>query len=267
MTAARTLPGQPAALSADRPPLEVRIFPRSAPEANLRAVRLARRLLPQGGHLIDFGCGTGTHLSTLRGKAEIAAGYDLSDAALDRLATDMAELKGAAPVSLLGPEFRDLERHVAASGPADLILCLSGVLCHIQSRAARCDMLRALSGLLAPETGRLLISVPNRRRYFVAEQRAAGPGAEEIRYTRVTAQGSDEMSFRLYDPDSLADELRDGGFAVEAMAAQSLFSEAMTVRSPPLRALDWFAAPFMPARYGYDITGVARPLSAGNTPA
>ncbi|MEM8572379.1 MAG: methyltransferase domain-containing protein [Pseudomonadota bacterium] len=233
------------------------------PCPNQRMLRLAESLLPPDGHFIDFGCGSGRYLLNLSGKARIAAGYDICEAALERLRAALAERSNRLPVTLLGPDPSDLDRHASRHGPADLVLCLFGVLSHIRGRAARRRVLEQLRSQLMPRTGRLLISVPNRFRRFTREQKAAGAGAEEIHYTRGLNDGSVEMSYRLFDPESLQEELAQAGLEIVSLGAESLLSESTVTRSRLLQAADGKLSAWLPAAWGYGITAVAR--RAGET--
>ncbi|TCP40173.1 transporter substrate-binding domain-containing protein [Rhodovulum marinum] len=120
------------------------------------AVAPDRPALREGGD-------SGRHLLRLQGRAGRAAGYDISPGALNLL---RARAGAAAwhDLAILGPDPGDLDRQLADCGPADLVLCLFGVLGHIETAPARQAALARMRHALKPGTGRLLISVPNRRR-------------------------------------------------------------------------------------------------------
>ncbi|WP_162683196.1 methyltransferase domain-containing protein [Rhodobacteraceae bacterium DSL-40] len=236
-------------------------YDRRYPAPNARMLRLARTLLPPAGHLIDFGCGSGRYLLALRERARLVAGFDICHAALGCLRHNVMAHPRGVPVHILGPDPESLERHVARHGGADLVLCLFGVLSHVEGRRARREMLRRLAGLLRPGTGRILLSVPNRHRRFRREQRLAEPGTEEIRYLRQVEGGTIELSYRLFDPESLAEELAEAGLEIERIGAESLLPEAQVAGSRHLRGLDARIAPHIPARLGYGLAAVVRPCA------
>jgi tRNA (uracil-5-)-methyltransferase TRM9 len=239
-------------------------YDRRYPRPNSNVLRIARGLLPRGGHLIDFGCGSGRYLMALRHRAGVAAGYDVSATALDLLRAKLAR-SGNGSVSILGPDPAALDAHVAEHGRADVVLCLFGVLSHIEGRAARRETLGRIARLLDPARGRLVISVPNRLRRFRREQRALM--ADEIRYSRRFGARAIELPYKLFDPESFRAELREAGFAIERLVAESVVAEAGVARSPVLRTLDRLACPLLPAAWGYGLLAVARPVAGTLTQA
>ena len=202
-------------------------YDRRYPVPNPTVLRLIRQRLPQGGHLLDYGCGSGRYLLALRRQAGIAAGFDVCQAALARLRQNIVRAEDAGHVLAIGPDPADIDRHLRRHGPADTVLCLFGVLSHIEGRAERRQTLRHLAGCLKPGTGRLILSVPNRARRFLSEQRAQPGGGGEIRYRRDLGEVSLELSYMLFDLDTLREELEGAGFALEHVGAESLVPESL----------------------------------------
>jgi SAM-dependent methyltransferase len=230
-------------------------YDRRYPRPNRNVLRRIRQHLPAGGHVIDYGCGSGRYLMALGDRAGVAAGFDICEAALERFRWN-AGRAGWPGLHALGPEPADVAGHVARHGPADVVLCLFGVLAHIEGRAERLRTLRRLAALMRPGSGRLILSVPNRRRRFRTLQRAQG--GEEIRYVRSFAEGSVELSYRLYDARSLEAELAAAGLRLERLTAESLLPEAVIANSRLMRALDRTLTPLTPAALGYGLLAVAR---------
>ena len=137
------------------------------------------------------------------------------------------------------------------------MLCLFGVLAHIEGRAARRATLGRLARLIRPGTGRLVVSVPNRHRRMRREQRAQA--GEEVRYRRNLGERAVELPYKLFDPESFRAELHDAGFVTERIVAESLLPETGVTRSPVLEGIDRVARPLLPARLGYGLLAVARP--------
>jgi SAM-dependent methyltransferase len=218
--------------------------------------------LPPAAHVVDFGCGSGRYLLALRDHVAVAAGYDVCAAALERFRQAAARLGSAGHLHAVGPDPGELDRHVGRHGAADVVLCLFGVLSHIEGAGPRAEALRRMTGLLKPGSGRLILSVPNRRRRFRSEQRAQAPADGEIRYMRRLRGMSLAMSYKLFDVDSLRAELARAGLTVETVAAESVVPEALVANSPIMRGFDRLAAPLLPADLGYGILAVARPAAA-----
>lgn len=231
-------------------------YDRRYPAPNPRVLAHARRLAGPRTHLIDFGCGSGRYLLALKDGVRLAAGFDPSAAGLDLLRA-RAAAQGGAPVQVLGPDPGDLARHVARHGPADLMLCLFGVLGHILPRAARLQTLARMRAALAPG-GRLLLSVPNRRRRFAREQRHAGAEGA-IHYRRQIAGAELCLPYQLFDPESLTAELAAAGFAVARLRAESVLPEAWLLAGRAPRLLDAALTPPCPARWGYGLLAEAVP--------
>jgi SAM-dependent methyltransferase len=239
-------------------------YDRRYPRPNPTVLGMIRRVLPAGGHVIDFGCGSGRYLLALRGQAGVAAGYDICRAALDAFRRAAGREAATAP-AILGPDPADLDRHVAGHGGADVVLCLFGVLSHIEGAEERRRTLRRIAGLMAPGTGRLVLSVPNRRRRFRSEQREqAAEASGEIRYRRRLRGLSVALPYKLFDVDGLAAELAGAGLVMVEARAESLFPEALVANSPVLRRLDRWLAPLVPAAFGYGILALARPAASGD---
>lgn len=231
-------------------------YDRRYPRPNPRVLAHALRLLRPGSHLIDYGCGSGRYLLALKDHVRLAAGFDISQTALDLLAARLVATGGGA--HLLGPEPGAVAAHVARHGPADLVLCLFGVLGHVLPEAARSEALAEMRAALAPG-GRLLLSVPNRRRRFRREQRRAGPEARgAISYTRRIAGGSVRLPYQLFDPPRLRAELAASGFAVEGIWPESVLPEAWLLGGVLPALVDGALAPLCPPSWGYGILAEAR---------
>jgi tRNA (uracil-5-)-methyltransferase TRM9 len=234
-------------------------YDRRYPVPNPTVLRLIRRRLPYGGHVLDYGCGSGRYLIALRRQAGVLAGFDVCRAALARLRRNIACCEGAERIHLLGPDPHDIDRHLERHGQADLVLCLFGVLSHIEGRSERRRTLEQLAACLKPGSGRLIVSVPNRARRFRSEQRSQPGGGGEIRYLRSIGDVSLELSYMLFDLDTLREELEGAGFVLEDVRAESLIPEAYVTNSAVARAFDRVCAPLVPAGLGYGLLGVARP--------
>ncbi len=234
-------------------------YDRRYPNPNLSTWQRILELLPEGGHVIDYGCGSGRYLLRLQERAGAAAGFDINTAALELLSERASEM-GWTDLKVLGPDLDALGAHVRSRGPADLVLCLFGVLAHIEAREDRLAVLRQIRRLLKGETGRLLISVPNRHRRFWREQRRAGAGARGlIRYTRVMQGTEVSLPYQLYGPAQLRDELAEAGFWIQSIRAESVLPESLLTTYASMRKLDHMLTRICPAALGYGLIAVAKP--------
>ena len=92
----------------------------------------------------------------------------------------------------------------------------------------------------------------------LAEQKAAWIAERE---QKTLEGGTIELSYRLFDPESLAEELAEAGLEIERIGAESLLPEAQVAGSRHLRGLDARIAPHIPARFGYGLAAVVRPCA------
>ena len=225
-------------------------YDRRYPRANPRVLAHVRRLVTADAHVIDYGCGSGRYLIPLRPYLRRAAGFDICQTALGLLRARLDAGTGGA-VDVLGPDPDSLSAHVARHGKADLVVCLFGVLSHVTPRAARAKVLARLRGYLRPG-GRMLVSVPNRRRRFAREQRTATAGGQ-IQYRRRIAGGSIRLPYQLFDTATLGAELAAAGYTVEGCWAESVLPEAWLTGGGVADAIDAGLTPLCPPRWGYGI--------------
>lgn len=226
------------------------LYDKRYPSPNQTMWRKIEALVSPSKAVLDFGCGSGRYLLRLRGRVARAVGFDVSPAALRTMrdrGRDWPEL------SVIGPEAEALDDHIHTHGSVDLVLCLFGVLGHITEHGARAEALLRMRRALKPDTGRLLISVPNQARRFRAEQAQNG-GDNKVCYQRQTDDGGVVvLNYQLFDPEMLISELAEAGFNLHRIGCESILPESWLLHMPVLRWLDGTIAPFCPARWGYGI--------------
>lgn len=227
-------------------------YDRRYPAPNRAMWRRILTMITPDACVLDFGCGSGRYLLRLRGRVARATGFDVSVAALDVLRAD-PRADGWDDLYVLGPDPEELDAHIAADGPVDLVLCLFGVLGHITDAGARAEALSRLKAALAPGTGRLLISVPNRARRFRAEQAAQQALDGLIHYKRPTDGAPVQLHYQLFDPARLRGELEAAGLRVHVMGCESVLPENWLLHSALARMVDAVLTPLCPTRWGYGI--------------
>lgn len=224
------------------------------------AVALAE-IAAAGPRVIDFGCGGGRYAeAVLARSAARVIGYDRSDVALERLRRRCA---GHVASGRLLPVGGPLERLAEAAGRlagVDVVLMLFGVLGHIPGAEERRRALRALRAMLRPG-GRLVVSVPNRRRRFAREQAARRPGdglePGDVTYTRHLAGEDIPLYYHLYGHGELAAELVACGYRPRAVRAESVLPERAVVTSRVAAGLDRLLAALSPLAWAYGFLAVA----------
>ena len=240
------------------------LYDRRYPHPNRRTLRKALGFLPEGGRFLDFGAGTGRYtLPLLRAAGASGVAYDICPAACRALAAGLDGFVGAGRLAIRNG---DLEGLAADNARAfDLALLSFGVLAHIAWRSERLRTMRTVRAMLKPD-GAMVLGLPNARRRFRAEQRAAAPliragdlEAGDILYTR--GQGGEEipMFYHLYTPQEARADLAEAGFRVESMEPESLIAEEAAVASPLLGRLDDLACAAVPAACGYGFLISSRP--------
>ena len=244
------------------------LYDRRYPRPNRRSLRIMKRCLPAGGRFLDVGAGTGRYtLPLLQVDGASGLALDICPVARETLAERFAEFVRAERLVIRGED----ADAVALDHPQafDLALLAFGVLAHVAGRAERLRLLRAIRAMLKPG-GTLVLSVPNAKRRFRAEQLAAAPLVKEgklepgdVLYQRNNG-GEIRLFYHLYTLDEVSGDLSETGFRVTSVAAESLLSERTVVSDPLVGWLDALACRIAPASLGYDLLAVSRPQTAGD---
>ena len=240
------------------------LYDRRYPRPNRRTLRIMKRCLPAGGRFLDVGAGTGRYtLPLLQVDGTSGLALDICPVARKTLGERFGEYVRAERLAVQGEDADEL----AADHPQafDLALLAFGVLAHVAGRAERLRLLRAIRAMLKPD-GTLILSVPNAKRRFLAEQRAAAPlvrGGKlepgDVLYKRSHDEGEIRMFYHLYTLAEVKRDLSDVGFRVACVGAESLLSERAVVSDPLVGWLDALACRLAPASLGYDLLAVAKP--------
>ena len=243
------------------------LYDRRYPHPNRRTLRTMTRFLPAGGRFLDIGGGTGRYtLPLLQVTGTSGMAHDICPVARSTMAERMQRFTRDGRLTIRG----DDPDALAAQHPRafDLALLAFGVLAHVHGRAERLRLLEAIRKMVKPD-GTLVLSVPNARRRFRAEQRTSAhlvragtlePG--DILYKRGREEGEIRMFYHLYTLAEVRGELSAAGFRVESIGPESLLSERTVVGSPLLGWLDDWACRLAPAALGYDLLAVSRPQAA-----
>ncbi len=240
------------------------LYDRRYPSPNRRTLRTLLRLMPTDGRFVDFGAGTGRYtLPLLQRTRATGVAYDVCPTACRMLAERLAAFVGDGRLAVHNAGASGLARSFPQG--FDLALLAFGVLAHVAGRKERAALLASLRAILKPD-GVLVLSLPNAKRRFHAEQRSAAPmvrdGALEpgdVLYARHSEAGTIEMFYHLFSPTEARDELSSAGFRIESIEPESLLPETAVVGNPLLARLDDMACGFAPAAIGYGFLIVARP--------
>lgn len=244
------------------------LYDRRYPRPNRRTLRKMKQCLPAGGRFIDIGAGTGRYtLPLLQMTGTRGMAHDICPVARSTLAERLGGFVREERLLITGEDADALAaKHSRAF---DLALLAFGVLAHVAGRTERLRLLRAIARMLKPD-GTLILSVPNARRRFRAEQQAAAslvrdgtlePG--DILYKRVQNGGEIRLFYHLYTVAEVQRDLSEAGFRVARIEPESLMSERTVVGSSLLGWLDDVACRLAPATIGYDVFAVAGPQVAG----
>ena len=240
------------------------LYDRRYPRPNRRTLRKMRRCLAAGGRFLDVGAGTGRYtLPLLQMDGTRCVAHDISPVARETLAERLRDFVGAERLVIRGDDPDDLAAELPQA--FDLALLAFGVLAHVAKREERLRLLRAIRTMLNAD-GTLILSVPNAKRRFRAEQLAAAPLVRDgtlepgdVLYERNQTNGKIRLFYHLYTLDEVHRDLSETGFRVASVGAESLLSERKVVSSRPIGWLDALACQLAPATLGYDLLAVARP--------
>lgn len=240
------------------------LYDRRYPRPNRRTLRIMKRCLPAGGRFLDVGAGTGRYtLPLLHVDGASGLALDICPVARKTLAERLSEFVRADRLLIRGGD----ADAVALDHPQafDLALLAFGVLAHVAGRAERLRLLRAIRAMLKPE-GTLVLSVPNAKRRFRAEQLAAAPLVQggrlepgDVLYKRGQDNGEIPMFYHVYTLAEVRRDLSEAGFQVKSVGAESLLSESAVVSDRFVGWLDAVACRLAPASLGYDLLAVAKP--------
>jgi SAM-dependent methyltransferase len=238
-----------------------RLYDQRYPRPNPSCLALImNEIRQQGTRVLDFGCGNGRYAAPLLERTDAAlVAYDISPEAIRELSQRQApHLESGRLQPVLG-DLAALREATGAGERFDLAIMMFGVLGHIFPRALRQEALATLRDLLRPG-GRLIVTVPNVQRRFLKEQTAArqrGLEPGDILYRRRTHDRTIHMYYHLYTLEEFQQELKQAGFHLVRLRAESVLPESGVVKSTPLRWLDQMLAAATPLRYAYGFLAVA----------
>lgn len=240
------------------------LYDRRYPRPNPTTLGRLLSHLPVDGRFLDIGAGTGRYTLPLLERTRAAGvAQDICPSACRALSERLARFVDDGRLSVHGEDVATLEADRA--GGFDLAILAFGVLGHVAGRAARLRLLGAVRRLLAPG-GSLVLSLPNARRRFAAEQRASAamvragvlePG--DILYTRGDGARTIEMYYHLYTLAEARRDLGDAGYRIESIGPESLVAEETAARRPLAGRLDAAVCRFAPASWGYGFLIVGKP--------
>lgn len=240
------------------------LYDRRYPAPNRRTLRQLLRLMPAGGRFMDFGAGTGRYtLPLLERSGASGVAYDVCPTACRMLTERLRDFIGDGRLDVRNG---DLSEMIGAFRQGfDLALLAFGVVAHVAGRSERVRLLGSVREMLRPG-GALVLSLPNARRRFHAEQRAAAPLVRDgtlepgdVLYTRRSDARTIEMFYHLFSPAEARSELSSAGFRVSSIQPESLLPETAVVTNSLLGRLDDLACRAMPAGIGYGFLIVAQP--------
>jgi len=241
------------------------LYDQRYPHPNDRTLSVIMAEAKRARNILDFGAGDGRYAIPLlnRTKATIFA-YDICGSALATLRDRITDPAEAARLHLVHGPNNDYSN----GAPIDLALVMFGVLGHIPHRADRIATLgRIRESLKGSNPGRLILSVPNAKRRFYAEQRGTHVGGTwrgvtleqgDIVYQRQAESEAIELFYHLYTPADLRDEVRAAGFDILSMSSESVLPEAAVTGSRTNAVLDRLLCPFVPPSLGYGIIVTAK---------
>ena len=240
------------------------LYDRRYPRPNRRTLRKLLRFMPMDGRFVDFGAGTGRYtLPLMELTRATGVAYDVCPTACRMLAERLDGFVGNGRLVVRNDELKELVESFRHG--FDLALLAFGVVAHVAGQKERVGLLSSVREMLKPD-GVLVLSLPNARRRFHAEQRAAAPMVRDgtlepgdVLYARRSDAGNIQMFYHLFSPTEARHELSSAGFRIESIEPESLLPETTVVGYPLLGRLDDLTCAVAPASAGYGFLIVARP--------
>ncbi|WP_036179788.1 methyltransferase domain-containing protein [Marinomonas sp. MED121] len=215
--------------------------------------------------VLDFGCGQGRYLLALSTTYNVHfLGYDISKRAINDL-NELLQLNQISDKKVrLFSQSKTLEDYLDKKGPVLLTLMMFGVLSHISKDSERINTLKKNASQLTPNEGRMLLSVPNRYRRFLAKQciKVIKSGriknSENIEYTR---SNNIKLSYHLYSKRSLLAELKAANLELLCLRAESILPEKWVLSHPLIARLDQALCYLLPSQCSYGFLALVKPIS------
>lgn len=195
------------------------------PYPNPHVLNIILKILPRGRVVLDAGCGNGRYLIPLAMEGYKIIGIDISGRMVSNLYSRIKSNNVSADV-VLG-DIRDLP---IKNECIDAVICLFGVLSHIQGSSNRDKALSEFYRVLKPQ-GTLIVSVPNKYRRFFKEQilsKLNSHLADGILYKRNFGSIS---FYHLYSATELYRVLSQNNFKEITIIGESLITESFSIKS------------------------------------
>lgn len=229
------------------------------PKFNLRVINTILSIIKNNpssiNNVLDYGCGNGRYIPAIIDNSSAnVIGYDISQVAL--IQAQRYERSYPHRVSLFH-KYEDVHRFLREEGETEMCLMLFGVLSHIKGRYHRRAVLSWVNRHLN-ENGKLIISVPNKRRRFLLKQLFSSTASSDIHYKRKHKKHCFSLFYHLYSVGELREDLEESGFVVEHLTAESFLPEKWATKNPLFQHIDNAICKLIPACFGYGILAVAR---------
>jgi trans-aconitate methyltransferase len=206
--------------------------------------------------LVDVGAGTGRYVIPVAQRfprLRIIA-VERDSHARQILISRVAEIPALRSISI----FDCLPTCNTESGPT-VVSSLFGVLSHMSP--GECSSFLSWARRRTRDGGALIVSVPNKRRRFLAQQswhNLRGKAATRITYQRIVGPGRIVvLPYTLHSPTSLASLLQGHSFSVRLLKSESLLAESLVCRSHLLGSIDAQFSGLLPCCLGYGLLACA----------
>jgi SAM-dependent methyltransferase len=214
--------------------------------------------------VLDYGCGNGRYSFPLLKETNSSLFlFDISTVAFKQFHASLnAEYKSR--VTTLSGNITELYN----IQDCNTVICMFGVLSHIPNSNKRLEVLKTFYDIIKVG-GSLVISVPNMSRRFLVEQiihyinrklqhpRVPATETGDIIYKRKINNFSEKIFYHLYSKKSFMRDIKESGFKIKTVSAESFLPEKYVVSSSFFRVVDKILMKIFPSFLGYGIICVA----------
>ena len=233
------------------------LYRKRYPLANSNTFAFIASYLSNNKIALDIGCGDGRYSVPMSKLVHRINCLDISEEAVTYLRNRIqSERLTNTDVVICDPPVTLYQNFEPKT--IDVVTLIFGVLSHVVNDCDRKSLLAEIHSVLSYD-GIVVLSVPNKHRRFLKEQREQG--SSSIIYNRNFNAITLQMQYKLFDIKEITRELHDSDFSVLTVKSESILPESLVVKHRWIGKLDRILCHIVPRRWAYGLLISARKQS------